>query len=246
MKARKVAIVTGASRGIGRAIAVELGRSGWSVVINYLANEEKARETAIAAGHDSESITIQADVAEESQVEQMVSATLIKFGRLDLLVNNAGAVVAPFDWRNATMESWQRTIDVNLASILYCTRCCAQHLVHSDSGRIVNIGSTYGTIGDAAVAAYSAAKAGVVSLTRSFAKELAPQVTVNAVLPGNIDTDMTRAAGDAFLKSVIARTPLKRLGTPAEVAYAVEFLASERAAFITGATFVVDGGHSLR
>lgn len=238
----QVALVTGASRGIGRAIVEELSSSGYTVVVNHRDSQTEAEELAEQVNR---SLVVQADVAEWAAVDSMLDAIITTFGRLDVLVNNAGATM-PSDWRAIDPQVWRRCLDVNLTGVFNCIRAFGPVLAETGRGRIVNIGSTYSGMGVGVIAAYSAAKAGVASLTTSFAKELAPDVTVNLVAPGNIDTEMTRSVGAEFVDSVIARTPLKRLGYPAEIAAAVRFLVSEDASFITGQTIVLDGGHSLK
>jgi 3-oxoacyl-[acyl-carrier protein] reductase len=244
VKNGQVALVTGGTRGIGRAIVEELVDAGYAVAINH---RDSAREAEVLAEHVDQcatSLVVRADVADRDAVQDMADIVLGTFGRLDVLVNNAGATFAG-DWRNLAPAVWRRTLDVNMTSVFNCIQAFAPALAATGCGRIVNIGSTYAQMGVGAIAAYAAAKAGVTSLTQSFARELAPHVLVNAVAPGNIDTDMTRAAGEEFVKSTIARTPLARLGHPSEVAQIVAFLVSDAAAFITGQTIVLDGGHSL-
>ena len=242
MSDEKVALVTGASRGIGRAIVEELSSLGYSVVVNHRDSQAEAEKLA---GQINRSLVVQADVPDRAAVGAMLDAVITTFGRLDVLVNNAGATM-PSDWRTIDPQVWRRCLDVNLTGVFNCLQAFSPVLAETGRGRIVNIGSTYSGMGVGVIAAYSAAKAGVASLTTSFAKELAPDVTVNLVAPGNIDTEMTRSAGTEFVDSVIARTPLERLGDPAEIAAAIRFLVSKDASFITGQTIVLDGGHSLR
>ena len=215
---------------------------GYSVVVNHRDSQAEAEKLA---GQINRSLVVQADVADRAAVGAMLDAVITTFGRLDVLVNNAGATM-PSDWRTIDPQVWRRCLDVNLTGVFNCLQAFSPVLAETGRGRIVNIGSTYSGMGVGVIAAYSAAKAGVASLTTSFAKELAPDVTVNLVAPGNIDTEMTRSAGTEFVDSVIARTPLERLGDPAEIAAAIRFLVSKDASFITGQTVVLDGGHSLR
>jgi len=216
------------------------------VVLNYNRSADAAAEAVLAAGGPSQAIAVQADVSNPDDVNMMVRAAMDAFGRVDVLVNNAGAIVRPADWREISPQDWQRTIDVNLTSAFNCIKTVAPIMLSRRTGVIVNIASTYGMTGAAAAIAYVSAKAGLTALTRSFAKELAPHVTVNAVAPGNIDTGMTRGAGNDFIRATIDATPLKRLGRPEDIAGVVAFLASPDGAFITGQVVVVDGGHMLR
>lgn len=243
----KTAVVTGASRGIGKAIALALGREGVAVVVNYLQSEMEAQQVVQdVKALGSEAIAVQADVASPLEVEDLLQQSLNKFGRVHLLVNNAGVILRPSGWKNLTEQDWQRMVDINLKGVFNCIRTFASHMLQEKEGKIVNIASAYGIIGSAPVIAYSAAKGGVISITKSFAKELAPYITVNAVAPGTIDTSMTRSSGQDFVNSVIAATPLKRLGKPEEVANAVTFLLSSKADFITGHVLVIDGGYMLK
>lgn len=241
-----VAVITGASRGIGSAIAIALAESNMKIVVNYLNSEDEAANLVEKINGVSEAVKVKADISNPDEVKYLLNESLQKFERIDILVNNAGAVVRPGDWQSITPDEWLKTIDINLSSVFYCTKAFSTVFMQQKSGKIINISSTYGITGAAPVIAYTAAKSGVINLTRSFAKELAPYITVNAVAPGNIDTDMTRGAGQEFIDFVVNETPLKRLGTPEDVANTVNFLASSKADFITGQIIVVDGGHMLR
>jgi len=241
-----VAVITGASRGIGSAIAIALAESNMKIVVNYLKSEDEAANLVEKINGVSEAVKVKADISNPDEVKYLLNESLQKFERIDILVNNAGAVVRPGDWQSITPDEWLKTIDINLSSVFYCTKAFSTVFMQQKSGKIINISSTYGITGAAPVIAYTAAKSGVINLTRSFAKELAPYITVNAVAPGNIDTDMTRGAGQEFIDFVVNETPLKRLGTPEDVANTVNFLASSKADFITGQIIVVDGGHMLR
>ena len=241
----KVAVITGASRGIGKAIALELANCGMNIVVNFFKKEELAKEVTEKICKITDAICVKCDVSDSKQVDFLYEETISRFGRADILVNCAGAIEFPSDWANISDSQWDRTFDVNLKGKFNCIKRFAPLFLKQQHGKIINIASTYGIVGAAPVVAYTAAKAGVLNLTKSFAKELAPHVTVNSVAPGNIDTDMTRGAGSDLIKMIVESTPLKRLGQPEDVAYMVSFLASEKASFITGQTFIVDGGHFI-
>lgn len=243
---KKVALVTGASRGIGKAIAIDLAKNNYIVVINYFSNEEEAKEVLKEVNLYSEGYLIKADVSSIREVNNMYEKVKEEYNRLDVLVNNAGAIIRPGGWKEISEKDWQRTIDINLKGVFNCIKVFADLLRKSLNGRIINLTSTVGISAVAPVIAYGAAKAGVINLTNAFAKELAPNITVNAIAPGNIDTDMTRGAGKELVDWVIDNTPMKRLGEPEEVAYLVSFLASEKSSFITGQIIEIAGGYDLR
>lgn len=245
MSEAQVALITGGARGIGRAIACELAASGYCIAMNYNKSESQAMALTEELTSKTHVKAIRADVTDRRAVSGMAEIIMQEFGRLDVLINNAGATVAG-NWRALEESQWQMAIDANLTGTFNCIQTFAPLLSDTGRGRIINIGSTYANIATAAIAAYSAAKAGVESLTRVFAKELAPNVLVNAIAPGNINTEMTREAGQEFITQTIQHTPLARLGEPAEIAKIAAFLLSESASFITGQIIVVDGGHSLR
>jgi len=242
----KVALVTGASRGIGRATALELAHEGADVVLNYVNSETEAKQLVPeieALGRRA--AAVRADVADEAAVTRLMAAAGGNFGGIDILVNNAGYLPRPGDWKNITADVWRETIDVNLTGVFNCIRAAAPLMADRDSGRIINISSTYGIFGATNVIAYVAAKAGVINLTKSFAKELAPRITVNAVAPGHIHTDLTPKV-PGFIEKISAMTPAGRIGQADEVAALIAFLASDRAAYITGQVIAVDGGHMLK
>jgi 3-oxoacyl-[acyl-carrier protein] reductase len=243
---KKVALVTGASRGIGKSIAIDLAKNDYIVVINYYSNDKEAKKVLDEVNSYSEGCLFKADVSNVSEVNDMYKKIKEKYNRLDVLVNNAGAIIRPGSWKEISEEDWQRTIDINLKGVFNCIKVFAELLKESENGRIINFTSTVGISAVAPVIAYGAAKAGVINLTNAFAKELAPSITVNAIAPGNIDTDMTTGAGKELVDWVINNTPMKRLGRPEEVAYLVSFLASEKASFITGQIIEVAGGYDLR
>jgi len=240
-----VALVTGASRGIGRAIAVELARSGATVVVNYARSPEAAAEvvaTITAAG--GKAWSIQADVAVEEQVDAMVKTVLVREGRLDVMVNNAGITRDGLLMRMKTAD-WHQVLDLNLTGVFLCTRAVSRSMLKARSGRIINITSVVALMGNPGQANYSAAKAGVIGLTRSSAAEFASRgVTVNAVAPGFIATDMTKELDS---EAIVRAIPLGRMGQPEEVAGAVLFLAADpAAAYMTGQVLQVDGGMVMR
>ncbi|PRX98006.1 SDR family NAD(P)-dependent oxidoreductase [Allonocardiopsis opalescens] len=245
MPAERVALVTGGSRGIGRAIAERLAGDGYSVIVNYLESEAAAEEVVAGLPEGVRGLAVQADVSRREDVSAMARRVSDEFGRLDLLVNNAGQTLVG-DWRTLDPATWDRVLQINLTGVFNCVQALAPLIARtSDQGRIVNIGSVYADIGTGFVAGYVSAKSAVRTLTRVFATELAPDILVNAIAPGDIDTEMTRSAGPEFIAATIDKTPLKRLGTPVEIAAVVAFLASPAAAFITGQTITVDGGRGL-
>ncbi|MDB9453862.1 3-oxoacyl-[acyl-carrier-protein] reductase [Dolichospermum circinale CS-534/05] len=237
----QVAIVTGASRGIGKAIALQLAFEGAKVVVNYASSSTAADQVVAeitAAG--GEAVAIQGDVSQENQVDTLIKTTLEKFQRVDILVNNAGITRDTLLLR-MKLEEWQAVIDTNLTGVFLCTKAVSKIMLKQRSGRIINIASVAGQMGNPGQANYSAAKAGVIGFTKTVAKELSSRgITVNAVAPGFIVTDMT---SDIKAEGILQYIPLGRFGQPEEIAGMVRFLASDpAAAYITGQVFNVDGG----
>ena len=237
----RVAIVTGASRGIGKATALALAAQGAKVVVNYASSQSAALEVVDAITQaGGEAVAIEANVAIESQVEHLIKQTLDTWGRIDVLVNNAGITRDTLLLR-MKIEDWQAVIDLNLTGVFLCTRAVSKIMLKQRSGRIINITSVAGEMGNPGQANYSAAKAGVIGFTKTVAKELATRgITVNAVAPGFIATDMTKdIPGEEIIKFI----PLGRFGQSEEVAGMIRFLAADpAAAYITGQVFNVDGG----
>jgi len=237
----RVAVITGASRGIGRAVALALAAEGANVVVNY-ASSSAAAQDVVAAITDAggSAIALQADVSKLEQIDALVKDTLEKFGRIDILVNNAGITRDTLLLRMKP-EDWQAVIDLNLTGVFLCTKAVSKVMLKQRSGRIINIASVAGQMGNPGQANYSAAKAGVIGFTKTVAKELAVRgITVNAVAPGFIVTDMT---SDLKSEEILKYIPLGRYGEPQEVAGMVRFLAADSAAaYITGQVFNVDGG----
>ncbi len=239
----KTALVSGASRGIGRAIALRLASEGASIVVNYNANAEAASEVAEAVlGCGAQALVVQADVAVAADVDRLVAATVDRFKRVDVLVNNAGITRDTLIMRMSEAD-WDAVIDTNLKSAFLMTKAAMRPMLRQRGGRIVNITSISGVMGNAGQANYSASKAGLIGLTRSTAREVASRgITCNAVAAGVIDTDIWAGVPDAAIQALLQMVPLARKGTPEDVAEAVAFLASDSAAYITGQVLNVDGG----
>ncbi len=237
----QIALVTGASRGIGRAVALALAEAGAEVVVNYSSSPDAADAVVSEIkGSGGEAYALQANVADEEAVNGLIKTVIERSGRIDVLVNNAGITRDGLLMRMKT-EDWQSVINLNLSGVFLCTRAVTRPMLKQKSGRIINITSVVGLMGNAGQSNYAAAKAGVVGFTRSTAKEMASRgITVNAVAPGFIATDMTK---DLDAEGIFAAIPLGRFGTPEQVAGAVRFLAADpAAAYITGQVLQVDGG----
>lgn len=240
---RQVALVTGASRGIGRAIALELGRAGCAVCVNYLNSRQAAQEVAETLRSEGcDAVAVQADVADGAAVADMVRQAEKELGPVTVLVNNAG-VAGQAQFQDITDEMWNRYLAVNLGGARNTIRAVLPHMLSEKSGAIVNISSIWGLRGASCEVAYACTKAAIVALTRSLAMELAPSgIRVNCVAPGVINTDMVQVLGQETLRNLAEQTPLGRLGTPEDIAHAVAFLASDKASFITGQVLGADGG----
>jgi 3-oxoacyl-[acyl-carrier protein] reductase len=236
-------IITGASRGIGRACAILFGKNGYNVTVNYNSSKEKAESLCSeinAAGGNA--LAFKADVSCREAVDEMINFTLDNFGSADVLVNNAG-IAEQIMFCDITSEKWDRMFDVDVKGVYNCTQSVLSHMVHCKYGRIINISSMWGITGASCEVHYSAAKAAVIGFTKALAKELGPSgITVNAVAPGVISTEMNGNITPDIMDSLKEETPLGRIGTPEDVAETVFFLASDKAAFITGETISVNGG----
>jgi 3-oxoacyl-[acyl-carrier protein] reductase len=239
----KVALVTGSSRGIGRAIAIELAKSGIDIVVNDSKNPQEGLEVVNEITKIGQrAIYIQADVSDPDQVEKMVEKIISEFGKIDILVNNAGIIVDKL-LRDMTIEEWNKVIVVNLTGVFNCTKSVIEYMQKQKSGKIINISSVSGQIGNMGQANYSASKAGVISFTKTVAKEYAREgVIVNAVAPGFIRTRMVETIPEKVIEKILKQIPLSRLGEPEEVAKLVRFLASDDAKYITGQVISINGG----
>jgi 3-oxoacyl-[acyl-carrier protein] reductase len=239
----QVAVVTGGSRGIGRAAALELAAQGAAVLVNYQRSAAAAEEVVgrITAG-GGDAIVFQADVADEAQVRAMVEAALERWGRLDVLVNNAG-VTDDAPLMRLKPEQWRRVIEIDLTSVFLCSRAALPAMRRQRYGRIVSVGSLAGLAGNVGQTNYAAAKAGLIGFTRALAREVAADgITANVVAPGYIDTEMVDTVPDAIKEWALKVIAVGRFGTAEEVAHAIAFLASPRSSYITGHVLTMDGG----
>lgn len=243
MLSGKVALVTGASRGIGKEIALTLAQYGATVIVNYNGSEEKAKQVVAeieAAGGTAEAV--QCSVSDFEACGEMIQNALTQYGHIDILVNNAGITKDNLVMK-ISEEDFDAVINTNLKGSFNTIKHMYRAFLKQKSGRIINMASVSGLLGNPGQANYSASKAGVVGLTKSVARELASRgITVNAVAPGYIDTDMTQAMSDSAKEAVLSQIPLKRVGTPKDIAETVAFLASDKASYITGQIISVDGG----
>lgn len=242
----RVALVTGASRGIGKAIALELAARGAAVVINYNNAAERAQEVvAEIEAEGGKAAVFQADVSNFEEAGKLVKFAIDTFGNLDILVNNAGVTRDGLIMMMKEAD-WDDVLDTNLKSAFNCSKAAVRHMMRKRYGRIINIASVAGQMGNPGQTNYSASKAGQIGFTKALAREVASRnVTVNAVAPGFVDTEILEAMPAETLEAALKLVPLGRMGTPEEIAYAVAFLADERAAYITGQTLGVDGGMAM-
>ncbi|KTT83239.1 3-ketoacyl-ACP reductase [Mammaliicoccus sciuri] len=239
----KTAIVTGASRGIGRKIALELGKEGYNVVVNYAGNKEKAEEVVSEIkSFGVESFAFQANVSEQDEVKAMIKETTSQFGTIDVLVNNAGITRDNLLMR-MKQDEWDDVINTNLKGVFNCVQAVTRPMLKQKSGRIINLSSVVGSLGNAGQVNYVATKSGVEGMTRTFARELASRgITCNAVAPGFIVSDMTDQLSDELKEQMKSQIPLARFGEDSDIANTVAFLASDKASYITGQTIHVNGG----
>lgn len=239
----KIAVITGAGRGIGRAIALHFADNGAKIVLNYRSSTSQVEEllqTINNAGGDA--IAVQADISKEDEAKGLIEAAVKHFGRIDILVNNAGITKDNLIMRMSEAD-FDSVLDINLKGTFFCTKYAATVMLKQRSGKIINISSVVGITGNVGQANYAASKAGVIGMTKAVARELASRgITVNAVAPGFIQTDMSDQLSDKVKEATLASIPLKRYGVASEVAATVGFLASESANYITGQVIQVDGG----
>jgi NAD(P)-dependent dehydrogenase (short-subunit alcohol dehydrogenase family) len=246
----KVAVVTGASSGIGRGIAIRLAREGANVTVNYLKSDRLAEEVVgTIRGAGSEPLLMKGDVSDAGFVDGMIAETVRRFGRLDVLVNNAGIAIETGGLETVTDQIWDRIMSVNLKGTFLCIRRAVPEMLKNGSGRIINISSIYADVSELNTIAYCASKGGVNALTKALALELAPKgVTVNAIAPGQIETVQiaTPDRRAEVIRRYTAGTPVGRIGQPEDIAAAAAYLASDESSFATGSVFVIDGGWTIQ
>jgi len=241
----KVALITGASRGIGKAIALTFAKEGAKIIVNYNKSKKEADEVVTKIESlGSQAIALKCDVSKETEIKKMVSDTTNKFGRIDILVNNAG-IVFDNDFKDKTVEHWKKTLDVNLIGTFVCSKIVSEIMKKQGSGNIINISSTNGTdVIDPGCVEYGSSKAGVIYLTKALAKELSPKIRVNTVAPGWVDTDMNKDLPKDYLDKEMKKILLRRMASPEEIAKAVLFFSSDDSSYITGTILKVDGGYA--
>ncbi|MBE6682007.1 MAG: SDR family oxidoreductase [Ruminococcaceae bacterium] len=240
----KNVLITGATGGIGSAIAFAFAKNGYNIALHTNSKPHEAQENAdsLSKAYGIKAFAVMADISNENDVKNMFETLEKDFGKIDVLVNNAGISLVSM-LCDTTAEDWDRVMDVNLKGAFLCSKCAIDNMVHNKWGRIINVSSVWGNAGASCEVAYSASKAGLVGFTKALAKELAPSgLTVNAVSPGLIDTKMNSHLSDDDIKALCDEIPVGRMGTPEEVANAVLFLASEGASYITAQNITVDGG----
>lgn len=244
--AGKVAVVTGASRGIGRAIALEFARKGAAVVINYNGSKDRAQEVQKCIEDEgNDAVLMQCDVSDFQACEAFFKKVIEQFGRLDILVNNAG-ITKDGLLMKLSEDDFDSVVDTNLKGSFHCMRFAARQMIRQKSGRIINLSSVSGVLGNAGQTNYSASKAGVIGLTKAAARELAAKnITVNVIAPGFIETDMTEKLSDRVRETAVTQIPMGHFGAVEDIAHAAAFLVSEEAAYITGQVLCVDGGMAM-
>ncbi len=242
----KTALVTGGSRGIGKAICIRLAKMGFNIVFNYNSKASQADEVvSLCKEQGVDAFAVQANVANSSECTALVKAAMDKYGRIDVLVNNAGITRDNLIMKMSD-EDFDAVVDVNLKGAFYMLRDVSKIMLKQKSGHIINISSVVGVMGNAGQVNYSATKAGVIGMTKSLARELASRkITVNAIAPGMIETDMTQAMTDAAKEKVLASIPFNQMGAAEDIANAVAFFASEESKYITGQVLCVDGGMAI-
>ncbi len=240
----KIALITGSSRGIGKATALLFAKEGAKVAVNYFSSEKEAFSVVDEIKKiGSEAIAIKCNVSQENEVKEMIQKTIDAFGKIDILVNNAG-IVYDLPLFKKTLEQWKRTLDVNLIGVFLCSKYASEHMLKVGSGVIINISSTNGiNTNNPESADYDTSKAGVISLTKNLAEELAPKIRVNCIAPGWVDTDINKDLPKDFVKEQKEKTFVKRFAKPEEIAAVALFLASNDASFVNGSIVVADGGY---
>ena len=238
----KVALVTGSSRGIGRAIALLFAKEGAKIIVNCSKTEVKAKQVVDEIKKlGSDAIAIKCDVSQEKEVKKMINKAIKKFGKIDILVNNAG-IVYDIPLFEKTLEQWKKTIDINLIGVFLCSKYASEHMKKNNSGTIINITSTSGMNTLNPVSAdYDASKAAIISLTKNLSEELAPNIRVNSIAPGWVDTEMNKDLPKDFIEKEKKKIFMKRFAKPEEIANVALFLASDEASFMTGSNVLIDG-----
>lgn len=242
----KTVLITGASRGIGRAIAKKFAQNDYNIIINFHKNESKAKSLAKELSkYNVSTLVIKADISNEKEVKSMINLSLKTFGQIDVLINNAGISLAK-QIQDTTVVDIAKVFDTNTFGTIFATKELAKHMIFNKYGKIINISSIWGKVGGSMESIYSASKGAVISFTLALAKELAPSnINVNCICPGVVDTDMMKVYSQEEKSAMISSTPLNRLGKPEDVANLAYFLASEEASFITGQVITIDGGFTL-